>query len=467
MPPPPARILVVKLATLGDLLTITPALRALRTSFPKAFIGVLTTAIGAAALRGIDSYDEIITFDKYAFDRPLEALAQLPVALDLMRELRRGSWDTLLLLHHLTTSFGVAKYAALSLGSGARRRIGLDNGRGGWFLTSAAEDRGFGWKHEVDYCLSVVEVLGARASEAPRLELCVSADDVVWAKSNLPPGVKGGSGSEISTRVRRGFGPENPPGVNSGFGPENPPGVNSGFGPENPPGVNSGFGPENPPWVNSGFGPENPPGVNGGSGSDITTRVNGGSGSENLPSGVALLVPGSGAYSTARRWAPERFAAVGQGLWRRHGLVPAVLSGLGQDEQALARELAQRIGPAAHIVPPAPSPQALGALVRTCDLVIANDSGVVHVASAVGTPVVAIFGPSNDRAWGPYPPGEARNQVVREQLACAPCIHRGHRFGTPQGCPARTCLALVEPDHVLAAAERALGATPVRQAVAV
>src|SRR5215472_2058219 len=85
---PPDRILVVKLATLGDLLTITPALRALRTSFPSAHIGVLTTPGHASALRGLDSYDEIITFDKYAFDRPRDALRGVPAALAFRRDLR-------------------------------------------------------------------------------------------------------------------------------------------------------------------------------------------------------------------------------------------------------------------------------------------------------------------------------------------------------------------------------------------
>jgi heptosyltransferase-2 len=360
---PPARILIVKLATLGDLLTITPALRALRTSFPSAHIGVLTTPSHAAALRGLDSYDEIVIFDKYAFDRPTDAVRGLPAAVDFGRELRASAWDTLVLLHHLTTSFGVAKYAALSLASGARRRIGLDNGRGRWFLTEAAVDHGFGWRHEVDYWLDVVGILGARHPGQPRLELLVTPDDWAWAELNAPAG------------------------------------------------------------------------------------------------GV-LLVPGSGAYSLARRWAPERFASVGQALADRHGLQPLVLSGLAPDEQALTHEVADLIGPAARIAPAAPTPQALGALVQRCRLVVANDGGVVHVATAVGTPVVAVFGPSNDRAWGPYPPDAPRHQVVREQLACAPCIHRGHRFGTPQGCPARTCLALVEVDHVLVAAERALLGVP-------
>ena len=355
----PRRILVVKLASLGDLLTTTPALRALRTRFPKAHIGVLTTPGSAPALRGLDSYDEVITFDKFAFDRPSAAVQALPRALRLARELRSGGWDALVLLHHLTTAFGVAKYAALSLGCGAERRVGLDNGRGRWFLTESAVDRGFGWRHEVDYWLSVVGVLGALHPGTPRLELCVAPDDDGWA----------------------------------------------------------------------------------------TARWN----ELRLPVETALIVPGSGAFSRARRWAPERFAAVGRALLGRYGLVPLVLAGVEADEVALAQTVAAQIGPTARVAPSAPSPQALGALIRRCRLVVGNDGGVVHVATAVGTPVVAVFGPSNDRAWGPYPAQDAQHVVVRETLACAPCIHRGHDFGTPQGCAARTCLAILEPDQVLAA----------------
>src|SRR5258708_4116883 len=114
------RILVVKLASLGDLLTVTPALRALRATFSDAHIGVLTTPGSAPALRGLDSFDEVVTFDKFAFDRPADALRSLPSALVLAADLRAAGWDTLVLLHHLTTSFGVAKYAGLALGSGAQ-----------------------------------------------------------------------------------------------------------------------------------------------------------------------------------------------------------------------------------------------------------------------------------------------------------------------------------------------------------
>jgi ADP-heptose:LPS heptosyltransferase len=367
------RILVVKLASLGDLLTATPALRALRTSFPRAHLAVLTTPSSAPALRGLDSLDEVILFDKFAFDRPQDAVRELPRALRFARDLHAGGWDALVLLHHLTTPFGIAKYAALARASGAPARAGLDNGRGGWFLTHRAVDHGFGWRHEADYWLDVVETIGARRPARPRLELAIAPDDEAWGAAQ---------------------------------------------------------------WK------------------------------EMVPGQAALLVPGSGAFSVARRWSPERFAEVGRALHARHGLTPMVLSGLAPDEQALAWRVRARIGSDARVAPPAPSPQALGALIRRCRLVVANDSGPVHVTAAVGTPVVAIFGPTNHRAWGPYPPGEKRNQVVRERLACAPCIHRGHSFGTPQGCAARTCLAILESAQVVAACQRALAASVAEQPAA-
>src|SRR5260370_19086761 len=101
-----------------------------------------------------------------------------------------------------------------------------------------------------------------------------------------------------------------------------------------------------------------------------------------------MLVPGSGAFSRARRWSPERFAQVGKALLDRHGLAPVVLSGLDPDEQVLARAVANEIGPIARIAPPAPSPQALGALLRPFRLGIPNDRGVVHLATSGGRPVL-------------------------------------------------------------------------------
>src|SRR5690242_6305784 len=110
----PRRILVAKLATLGDLLVATPALRALR-----------LTLSSAVALDDNDAVDRVIPFDKFSFDRVGEAPRALPGALGLARALRRQRFDALVLLHHLTTRWGTAKYAALALRSGAPLRLGL------------------------------------------------------------------------------------------------------------------------------------------------------------------------------------------------------------------------------------------------------------------------------------------------------------------------------------------------------
>jgi heptosyltransferase-2 len=359
------RILVVKLADLGDVLTATPAMRALRLSHPAAHIGALVTPKSAPLLQGNDLVDEVIPFDKALFDRPLGAGARLPLAFELGRKLRGERWDALALLHHLTTSFGVAKYAALCLASRATRIAGLDNGRG-WFLTDRFRDDGFGVRHEADYWLGVAGLLDGWNPE-PAYEVPVTTADRAWADQQIGPDLLAGAG-------------------------------------------------------------------------------------------VLAIHPGSGAFSLARRWPPERFATVVRALVSRHDLRPMIIQGPGPDESLLARSVAMGTGGAA-IVGPAPSLGALVALLEQVRLFVGNESGVLHLAVAARAPIVAIFGPTNDRAWGPYPLDNPRHAVVREHLACTPCVHRGHDFGTPAGCAARTCIDLVEPDAVIAAAERVLART--------
>ena len=360
------RILIVKLADLGDVITATPAIRALRLAHPRAHIGALVTPKCVAVLEGTDLVNEVILFDKAIFDRPLGAGSSLPLALELARCLRTPHWDTLVLLHHLTTPFGVAKYATLCLGSGAKRIVGLDNGRG-WFLTDRAIDDGFGAKHEVDYWLDVVALLGGH-NPTPHYEIPITPADHDWA-------------SEQVARL------------------------------------------------------------------------------DPTDAGLLAVHPGSGAFSVARRWPPERFAAVVRSLVAQQGLRPFLIQGPGPDEGMLARMVAVAAG-GAEIVGPAPTLGALVALFERVRLFVGNESGVVHLAVAGGAPIVVIYGPTNDRAWGPYPLSAARHAVVRETLACTPCIHREHSLGTPQGCAARTCLDLIEPSAVIAAAGRVLARTP-------
>jgi ADP-heptose:LPS heptosyltransferase len=94
--------------------------------------------------------------------------------------------------------------------------------------------------------------------------------------------------------------------------------------------------------------------------------------------------------------------------------------------------------------------RALAAALRGCQLFVGNDGGVMHLAASVGVPCVAVFGLSNHRAWGPYPP--VRHRVVRLDLECSPCFYPAFGLGTPHGCAARTCLMELAPISVLEAA---------------
>lgn len=112
-----------------------------------------------------------------------------------------------------------------------------------------------------------------------------------------------------------------------------------------------------------------------------------------------LLNPGAGWPN--KRWPPERFGAVAVHLRRRHGLPALVIWGPG--EQALARAV---VDAAAGAATPAPATTLgdLVALARESALFVGGDTGPLHLAAAVGTPIVAIYGPTDPARNGPWHP---------------------------------------------------------------
>src|SRR3954453_5975039 len=181
--PPDTRILVVKMAGIGDLLLATPALRALRESYPQARIDLLVTPDSAGLLNGWSVIDNIIVLDKYLFDHPKQILTHPANALrlaSLWRTLRAGRYDAVLLLHHLTLFFGRLKHQALMRVTGAKWRVGLDNGHG-LFLNVRVKDSGFGALHEAEYALAVAGAVGATTNNW-RLEVPLSEQERATAR---------------------------------------------------------------------------------------------------------------------------------------------------------------------------------------------------------------------------------------------------------------------------------------------
>jgi lipopolysaccharide heptosyltransferase I len=141
--------------------------------------------------------------------------------------------------------------------------------------------------------------------------------------------------------------------------------------------------------------------------------------------GFILLNPG--AAWPNKRWPPDRFGAIAAIVRERHGLHSAVLWGPG--EEALAASVTRSSSGAAFAAPPTTLPGLL-ALARSAKLIVTGDTGPLHLAAAVGTRVVALFGPTDPARNGPWNPADltvsrydaCECQYKRRCRRARPCI---------------------------------------------
>ena len=151
------------------------------------------------------------------------------------------------------------------------------------------------------------------------------------------------------------------------------------------------------------------------------------------------LSPGA-AYGPAKRWDPARFAALGRKLNREFGARLVLLG--GEDERPVANLVrAQLQAPVADLVGRTSLRQALGVLSQL-NLLVTNDSGLMHAAAALSVPLVALFGSTDPGATGPF---TSRATVIRHPQPCSPCFQRTCETGS-------ACLDAISVDEVLAAA---------------
>jgi heptosyltransferase I len=125
-----------------------------------------------------------------------------------------------------------------------------------------------------------------------------------------------------------------------------------------------------------------------------------------------------GAGRAVKEWPPERMAEAGAWAVRERGAA-LVLTGSAAD-RAAADQVRRALPPSATVVDTVGGADlvALAAVISRLSLLITPDTGPMHVAAAVGTPLVALFGPSSPDRWGPLTQ-DAR--IVRVDLPCSPC----------------------------------------------
>ena len=331
MPRDPEQILALRLGGIGEVLAVTPSLRAVRERFPRARITLLAERPSyEVALPWVD--DVLVAQGPFRAGA-LGTLWHPGLYAELIRlieQLLRKKYDLFLDFHHLFARRHAIKPFLVALLSRARRRVGFGPG---FFLTDAVPDPDD--RHMADRNEAFLAPLGIRIGDSNPI-LRVSAADQEWIDALL-----------------------------------------------------------------------------------AALRLN--------DRGIIAIAPGSS--RAVQRWGTEQFRSAGARLSRR---APIVVVGSPAE-----RELCDAVASGGLNLAGRTTVGRLGALLRRCALLVANDSGPLHMAYAVGTPVLGLFRPGEVRRWGSYSDGRRFRVLSKE----GPGAQEGKT------------LSLISVDEVVTAAE--------------
>jgi ADP-heptose:LPS heptosyltransferase len=165
--------------------------------------------------------------------------------------------------------------------------------------------------------------------------------------------------------------------------------------------------------------------------------------------GLVALHPGTSESTPYKRYTVSGYAKVARDLAEQQEVLSLVTWGPARGERRFAEAIVREAGTAARLAPETASLDDLAALFSRCRLFLGSDSGPLHVASLVGTPVVQILGPTHPVENQPYPGTPSRS--VRVPVACSPCR---------RGCAAPSCMAVVPPGLIADAARELLAEAP-------
>lgn len=337
------RILIVRTDRMGDVILSTPAIKALRDTYPQAYLAIMVSPYTKDLVEGNPHLDEVIIYDKDS--RHKSWWRSLKFAL----KLKKKRFDLAVILHptnrvHLVTFF-----------AGITRRIGYAR-KLGFLLTDRIQHaKQYGEKHELEYNLDLIRYLGIQPKEK-NLFVPLRPDSESWAEEFLR---------------EKGVGQND-----------------------------------------------------------------------------KLLAIHPAASCPSKIWPAERFAEASNRLTEKYGFKVVVVSGPGDwkiTENVIGRMRGSVINLAGRI-----SLSQLASILKRCILFISNDSGPVHLASAVGTPVISIFGRNqkglSPQRWGPL---GLKDGFLHKEIGCIVCL--------AHACDKEfACLKAITVDEVMRTAERIL-----------
>jgi len=167
---------------------------------------------------------------------------------------------------------------------------------------------------------------------------------------------------------------------------------------------------------------------------------------------LIAVIPGGGASwgkdAAYKRWGASKFAKLADNLIEKYSCQIILLG--DENETGLCSDIASRMRHEVLTVCGLTTLGQMAALLQRCDLVVLNDGGPLHVAVAVGARTVSIFGPVDDKVYGPYP--SDGHKVASSPVACRPCYRQFRRAA----CDHISCLERIEVTDVLRKVEEIL-----------
>ncbi|MDO8141231.1 MAG: lipopolysaccharide heptosyltransferase II [Candidatus Brocadiales bacterium] len=156
---------------------------------------------------------------------------------------------------------------------------------------------------------------------------------------------------------------------------------------------------------------------------------------------IAIIHPGTSLFGKYKRWPPKNYADLADRLIQEHGY--SIIFTWGDQEYEIVEEIVSFMHYQATIACKTASVKQFIALLQHAHLFVGGDTGPTHIASCIGIPTIAIFGPKDPVIYAPYNDNAV---VVRKDIPCSPCEKRT--------CDHVTCINSVTPDDVFDAVSK-------------